>query len=149
MESSIKNKIEHYCAYQERCHYDVSSKLNKLGVFGDEVDEYVCYLIDKNFLSETRFTEAYVRGKFNNNNWGKMKIARELKSKKISDWNIENALNQISKKDYTEKLKVLCTKQIKSSDKNKFELKNKIIRSLSYKGWEVDLIVVYLNQLIK
>lgn len=78
-----------------------------------------------------------------------MKIARELKSKKISDWNIENALNQISKKDYTEKLKVLCTKQIKSSDKNKFELKNKIIRSLSYKGWEVDLIVVSLNQLIK
>ena len=55
MESSIKKKIEFYCAYQERCHNDVSNKLNKLGVFGDEVDEYICYLIDENFLSETIF----------------------------------------------------------------------------------------------
>ena len=79
MESSVKKKIEHYCAYQERCHLEVTNKLNKLGVFGDELDEYVCYLIDENFLSETRFSEAYVRGKFNNNNWGKVKISRELK----------------------------------------------------------------------
>ena len=55
MESSVKKKIEHYCAYQERCHLEVTNKLNKLGVFGDELDEYVCYLIDENFLSETRF----------------------------------------------------------------------------------------------
>ena len=39
MESSVKNKIEHYCAYQERCHYDVKNKLNKLGIFGDQLDE--------------------------------------------------------------------------------------------------------------
>ena len=57
--------IEFYCAYQERCHYDVSNKLNKLGVFGDEVDEYICYLIDENYLSETRYSEAFIRGKFN------------------------------------------------------------------------------------
>ena len=50
MESSVKKKIEHYCAYQERCHLEVTKKLNKLGVFGDDADEYVCYLIDKNFF---------------------------------------------------------------------------------------------------
>ena len=99
MESSVKKKIEHYCAYQERCHLEVTNKLNKLGVFGDELDEYVCYLIDENFLSETRFSEAYVRGKFNNNNWGKVKISRELKLRNISDWNISNALSQINSED--------------------------------------------------
>ena len=77
MESSVKKKIEYYCAYQERCHQEVTNKLNKLGVFGDDADEYVCYLIDENFISETRFSEAYVRGKFNNNSWGKNKIIRE------------------------------------------------------------------------
>ena len=77
MESSIKKKMEFYCAYQERCHSDVINKLNKLGVFGDEEDEYICYLIDENYLSETRYSEAYVRGKFNNNNWGRVKIIRE------------------------------------------------------------------------
>mgnify|MGYP005646928793 FL=1 len=149
MESSVKKKIEHYCAYQERCHLEVTNKLNKLGVFGDELDEYVCYLIDENFLSETRFSEAYVRGKFNNNNWGKVKISRELKLRNISDWNISNALSQINSEDYNNKLRKLCLKLVNLSDKPEFELKNKVVKNLSYKGWEVDLVLKTLNQLIK
>ena len=149
MESSVKKKIEYFCAYQERCHLEVSKKLNKLGVFGDDADEYVCYLIDENFLSETRFSEAYVRGKFNNNNWGKIKIIRELKSRNISNWNISNALNQISDIDYNNKLKKLCEKQIELCDKTKVEMRNKVIKSLSIKGWEIDLIITQINQLIK
>lgn len=149
MESSVKKKIEHYCAYQERCHLEVTNKLNKLGVFGDELDEYVCYLIDENFLSETRFSEAYVRGKFNNNNWGKVKLSRELKLRNISDWNISNALSQINSEDYNNKLRKLCLKLVNLSDKPEFELKNKIVKNLSYKGWEVDLVLKTLNQLIK
>ncbi|MFL2615411.1 MAG: regulatory protein RecX [Candidatus Marisimplicoccus sp.] len=149
MESSVKKKIEHYCAYQERCHLEVTNKLNKLGVFGDELDEYVCYLIDENFLSETRFSEAYVRGKFNNNNWGKVKISRELKLRNISDWNISNALSQINSEDYNTKLRKLCLKLVELNDKSEFELKNKVVKNLSYKGWEVDLVIKTLNQLIK
>ena len=149
MESSVKKKIEHYCAYQERCHLEVTNKLNKLGVFGDELDEYVCYLIDENFLSETRFCEAYVRGKFNYNNWGKVKLSRELKLRNISDWNISNALNQIKSEDYNKKLRKLCEKLVEISDKPEFELRNKVVKNLSYKGWEIDLIIKTLNQLIK
>ena len=149
MESSVKKKIEHYCAYQERCHLEVTNKLNKLGIFGDELDEYVCYLIDENFLSETRFSEAYVRGKFNNNNWGKVKLSRELKLRNISDWNISNALSQINSEDYNNKLRKLCIKLVNLSDKPEFELKNKVVKNLSYKGWEVDLVIKTLNQLIK
>ena len=149
MESSVKKKIEHYCAYQERCHLEVTNKLNKLGVFGDELDEYVCYLIDENFLSETRFSEAYVRGKFNNNNWGKVKLSRELKLRNISDWNISNALSQINSEDYSNKLRKLCLKLVELNDKSEFELKNKVVKDLSYKGWEVDLVIKTLNQLIK
>ena len=149
MESSVKKKIEHYCAYQERCHLEVTNKLNKLGVFGDELDEYVCYLIDEKFLSETRFSEAYVRGKFNNNNWGKVKLSRELKLRNISDWNISNALNQIKSEDYNKKLRKLCKKLVEISDKPEFELRNKVVKNLSYKGWEIDLIIKTLNQLIK
>ena len=149
MESSVKKKIEHYCAYQERCHLEVTNKLNKLGIFGDELDEYVCYLIDENFLSETRFSEAYVRGKFNNNNWGRVKISRELKLRNISDWNISNALSQINSEDYNNKLRKLCLKLVELNDKSEFELKNKVVKNLSYKGWEVDLVIKTLNQLIK
>ena len=127
----------------------MTNKLNKLGVFGDELDEYICYLIDENFLSETRFCEAYVRGKFNNNNWGKVKLSRELKLRNISDWNISNALNQIKSEDYNKKLRKLCEKLVEISDKPEFELRNKVVKNLSYKGWEIDLIIKTLNQLIK
>ena len=149
MKSSLKRKIENYCAYQERCHFEVKRKLNNLGVFGQEVDEYICYLIDENFLSETRFSEAYVRGKFNNSNWGKIKIIQELKSRNISDWNINKALGQISEKEYNDKLKKLCEKRIDSSDNSSPNIKDKIIRSLTYKGWEIDKVVSLVNQLIK
>ena len=149
MESSVKRKIENYCAYQERCHSEVKRKLNSLGVYGQDIDEYLCYLIDENFLSETRFSEAYVRGKFNNNNWGKIKITKELKSRNISDWNINNALDQISEKEYNDKLKNLCIKKVDFNDPPPPKLKDKIIRSLVYKGWEIDKVTNLLNQLIK
>ena len=149
MESSIKNKIEHYCAYQERCHYDVKKKLNKLGIFGDQLDEYICYLIDENYLSETRYSEAFVRGKYNNNNWGRIKIKMELNSKNISEWNINNALKQISEEDYEKKLFKICEKQMQNIDDTPHKFKNKIIRRLTQKGWEMDLIIKCLNRLIK
>ena len=146
MESSIKKKIEFYCAYQERCHHDVSNKLNKLGVFGDEVDEYICYLIDENYLSETRYSEAFIRGKFNNNNWGRIKIIRELKVRNISEWNINNALKQIDDKEYEKKLNKICEKQIQQISGSSSEIRNKVIRHLTQKGWETDLIIKCLNR---
>ena len=149
MESSLKKKIEYFCAYQERCHYDVINKLNKLGVFGDQVDEYICYLIDENFLSETRYSEAYVRGKYNNNNWGRIKIIRELKSRNISEWNIDNALRQIDDTEYKKKLNQICEKQIQQINGTSSEVRNKIIRRLTQKGWETDLIIKCLNRPIK
>ena len=149
METSVKKKIEYFCAYQERCHTDVINKLNKLGVFGDQVDEYICHLIDENFLSETRYSEAYVRGKFNNNNWGRVKIIRELKLRNISEWNINNALLQIDDLEYEKKLDKICEKQIQQISGTSSEAKNKIIRRLAQKGWETELIIKCLNRPIK
>ena len=123
--------------------------MNKLGIFGDQLDEYICYLIDENYLSETRYSKAFVRGKYNNNNWGRIKIKMELKSKNISDWNINNALNQITEEDYENKLYKICEKQILNVDDSQYEVKNKIIRRLTTKGWEIDLIIKCLNRLIK
>tara|TARA_A100001015_G_scaffold239477_1_gene272784 strand:- start:497 stop:946 length:450 start_codon:yes stop_codon:yes gene_type:complete len=149
MESSIKKKIEYYCVFQERCHFDVINKLNKLGIYDDQIDEYICYLIDENFLSETRYSETFVRGKFNYNHWGRIKIKRELKLKNISEWNINNALKQIDDDQYEKKLDTICKKQIEQISNTNYEVKNKIIKRLAQKGWETDKIIKCLNRLIK
>ncbi len=120
-----------------------------MGVYGDEIDKYLSHLIDKNFLNETRFSENYVRGKFNNNDWGKIKIIQELKSRKISTWNINNALSEICDEDYLKKIRGLSIKIIKeNSGIPKEKIKEKILNKLQYKGWEKELIFKEINTLI-
>jgi len=149
MDNSIKKKIEFYCAYQERCQIDVTQKLKKLEIFGDDKDQYLSHLIDNDFLNEQRFSECYIRGKFNNNSWGRIKIIRELESRKISITNIEKGLSEINKKDYLKKLRELSSKIINENlGKPKEKLKEKMFNRLEYKGWEKELIFEEIKALI-
>ena len=128
---------------------DVTQKLKKLEIFGDDIDQYLSHLIDNDFLNEKRFSECYVKGKFNNNNWGRIKIIRELKSRKISIDNINNGLSEINEEDYLKKLRVLSIKIINENiDKPKEKLKENIFKRLDYKGWEKELIFEEINTLI-
>jgi len=149
MDNSIKKKIEFYCAYQERCKMEIAQKLIKLGILGDDTEEYISHLIDNNFLNEKRFAESYARGKFNNNSWGRIKIIRELESRKISHVNINNGLSEINNNDYIKKLRVLSNKIINENiGKPKEKLKEKIFNRLEYKGWEKELIFEEIDRLI-
>ncbi len=128
---------------------EIAQKLNKLGILGDDTEEYISHLIDNNFLNEKRFAESYVRGKFNNNSWGRIKIIRELESRKISHVNINNGLSEINNKDYIKKLRVLSNKIInENTGKPKEKLKEKIFNRLEYKGWEKELIFEEIDRLI-
>ena len=128
---------------------DVTKKLNKLGILGDDTEEYISHLIDNNFLNEKRFAKSYARGKFNNNSWGRIKIIRELESRKISHVNINNGLSEINNNDYIKKLRVLSNKIInENTGKPKEKLKEKIFNRLEYKGWEKELIFEEIDRLI-
>ena len=149
MDNSIKKKIEFYCAYQERCQIEVTQKLKKLGIFGADTAKYVNHLISNDFLNEERFSECYVRGKFNNNNWGRKKIIRELESRNISTEIINKAMSEISEEDYIKKIRVLATKIINENlDTPKEKIREKIYNRLDYKGWEKELIFEEIKVLI-
>ena len=106
---------------------EVIQKLKKLKIYGDSIEEYIAHLINNDFLNEKRFAESYVRGKFNNNDWGKIRIVRELESRNISQVNIENALTEINQEDYLKKVRVLSKKIInENNDKPKEKIKEKI-----------------------
>ena len=128
---------------------EVIQKLKKLKIYGDSIEEYIVHLINNDFLNEKRFAESYVRGKFNNNDWGKIRIVRELESRNISQVNIENALTEINQEDYLKKVRVLSKKIInENNDKTKEKIKEKIYSRLEYKGWEKELIYEEINNLI-
>ncbi len=142
--------MERYCAYQERCHQEVKTKLRKIGAFGDDSDVVISHLIKNDYLNETRFAVLYARSKFSIKKWGKKRIINELKQRKITIYNINKSLEQITEEDYILTFNTLAGKRWKQLKKKKEPLsqqKKKLINYLQYRGWENDLIFELLNKL--
>ncbi len=67
-------KIEHFCAYQERCHEEVVQKLRTMKMDSDEIDTIIVKLITDNFLNEERFDCNFARRKQRMKHWSKIRI---------------------------------------------------------------------------
>ena len=146
--SDAKKNIEHYCAYQERCHKEVINKLKNLGIIQNAIDIIVADLIQNNYLNETRFAQSFARGKFKIKKWGKVKIHRELNKREISEYNIKMGMKEISDSDYEETFNKLLDKKLSElSHLPESDKKRKIFNYLSYRGWEVEKIFEALRNI--
>ena len=109
---------------------------------------WLYFLINENYLNESRFSENFVRGKFKIKNWGKIKIVQELKSRNISDINIKRGLMEIDEVEYKNKLENIFNKKLSSLDNQSvINKKKKIFSYLSYRGWESNLIYEKINKI--
>ncbi len=106
-----KQKLEYYCAYQERCHKEVSQKLKDMYMIPEAIDLIIVHLLEHNFLNEERFTKAFVSGKLKIKKWGKRRLTLELKKKNISKTNINQALTEIDDKEYIQIFNDLAEKR--------------------------------------
>jgi regulatory protein len=141
--------LEHYCAYQERCHLEVQKKLQSMGMIPLAVDTIMNRLIADNYLNETRFAKAFARGKFKIKKWGRQRITRELKMRKISAYNIKAALQQISDTDYQKTLWELAEKRCAAiKESNVYKKKKKLADYLLYRGWESHLVYEVVSELV-
>jgi regulatory protein len=141
MQDVILNKLRHYCAYQERCHEEVRTKLLSLKVYGDGLEEIINHLISEDFLNEERFAKAYAGGKFRMKKWGRGKIIQGLKARKISDYCIKQGMIEIPEEDYQKTLQSLVKSAIKKYHSgNVFETKSKTAGYLIGRGYESELV---------
>jgi len=141
-----RTKMESWCAYQERSHFEVKEKLYAWGLYATEVDEIIGHLITNNYLNEQRFAEAFVSGKFKIKGWGRTKIKQALKLKKVSEPNIKYAFQQLDEGEYRQKLKTIAVKKNKLiKEKHPLKRKYKLITYLSAKGFEHELV----NEVVK
>lgn len=146
MEKEILRKLEHYCAYQERCHVEVERKLRDLGVYGEQQPMYIAHLIEHNFLNEERFAELFVRSKFNQKKWGNIRLKLELQQRQIHSRLIDKALKNIPKETYLNTFFALAEKVWESTQgTNHWVKKSKVSASLSRKGYEFELIQEFLE----
>ena len=140
-----KAKAGLYCAYQERTHQEVRSKLYALGLYRDEVEQVLTDLITENFVNEERFAKAFAGGKFRIKHWGRRKIIYALKRKNISTYCIQQGLREISEEEYIAVLKELIERKSKSPLGNKYLIKQKISSYLIGKGFESELVSTMLD----
>ncbi|OMQ12541.1 regulatory protein RecX [[Flexibacter] sp. ATCC 35103] len=134
-------KLEHFCAYQERCHTEVVSKLYSLKMAPDEIDSIVVQLIESNFLNETRFACSFARGKHRIKNWGRIRITNELKLRQISSFNITLALKEISPEEYETTFDLLSEKCWNSiTEKNTLKKRKKFCDYMLRRGYESFLV---------
>ena len=141
--------LEHFCAYQERCHKEVEKKLYDLNMIPEAKEKIILHLLQHNFLNEERFSKAFARGKFSIKKWGKLRIINELKFKNISNYNIKTALNEIDDKEYLETLHSIAEKKLPSiKETNSYKKRNKLSSFLISKGYESNLVYPISNSLI-
>ena len=140
-------KLQKYCAYQDRCHQEVRTKLINLGIYGDILEEIIAELIAENFLNEERFARSFARGKFRMRHWGKIRIKNELKFRKVSDYCIRKAMTEIEDNDYFETVKRVIQKKAKTiKDNNPFTAKNKIAKYAIGRGFESEIVWEIINK---
>jgi len=145
----IKRKLEHYCAYQDRCHKEVEQKMWEFNLIPEAKELILLSLMKDDFLNEERFSKSYARGKFRIKNWGKQRIVRELRFRDISAYNIKTALKEIDETEYLKTLYSITENRNEViSEPNVYKRKKKLIDFLMRKGFENDLIFKTVNEVL-
>lgn len=140
--------MEHYCAYQERCHAEVQQKLREYTITTAEKDEIIVSLLQNNYLNEERFALLFAVSKFHQKKWGKVRIKNELKARQLSDYLIQKALKEINPAEYEETFEQLATLQWEQiREINALKKKKKFCDYLLRKGWESDRIIEKVSEL--
>lgn len=136
-------KLEHFCAYRERCPKEVRTKLAELGVRGSDAEQIFEVLREDGFFNEKRFALAFAGGKFRMNHWGRVRIQQELRMRDIAPDVIRQALDSIDEAEYLKLLKQLLDKKRRQYEGDEHG-REKAAASLIRAGFEQALVFRYL-----
>jgi regulatory protein len=135
------------CAGREYCSEDIRMKLDSWGLNSHDVESVMNKLIKENFINDKRYAEAFVKDKYNHNKWGKVKIAAQLRAKRIGSEFIESALARLDEDEYRQTIRhILASHRKFVKAKNQFDLKGKLLRFGLSKGFESHILYDILNE---
>jgi len=102
----------------------------------------------KGYLDELRFARVFTRGKFQANQWGKVRIRYELLSRQIPENLITEAFQEIAEDEYQEQIrKLILKKNTEIKTEKNFKKREKIITFVVGKGYEIDLVLQVLEEI--
>ena len=137
------------CSRSEHCKKDILDKLNSWKLTSEkENKDIIKSLTNEKFIDEKRYSRSYAQDKFRFNKWGRIKIRAMLKSRGISDNDIDSALEMIDKESYAKMIEVeMGNKKRSIKAKNIFDLKGKLFRFAGSRGYENEFIYDFISKL--
>ena len=142
-------RLQNYCAYQDRCNWEVKQKLKRMGAESEDIEKIIGQLNKQNYLNEERFTKNFVRGKFINKKWGRQRLTLELTRRQVSKYHINLALSEISPLEYDQTFDRLAENYFRNlKETNKYKKRKKLANYLLYRGWESHLVYNKVKNLI-
>jgi regulatory protein len=149
--SVIFQKICKWCAYQDRSEFETYQKLLSMDVSEKDALEMIELLKEENYLNQDRFLRSFINGKLHSKKWGLEKIKFHLKQKHhVPEDLINQYFQEINKNEYLEQLKKIIHRKkliLEKKEKDKMQLKKKIINFALSKGFDFSDIYQVINEL--
>jgi regulatory protein len=132
--SEALQKLQHYCAYQERSPFEVKRKLGLIKLPKERHEEVIATLMEENFLDEYRFAEAFTRGKLNQKHWAPKRIRMGLQEHRIPSVTISRILNRIDPELIEKNAMYLVDRWFSS------KTKEQLTAAMQRRGYSFDMI---------
>ena len=143
-----KEKALQLCSRREYCRKEMFDKAAAWGCSPAEAREIVDFLVEQKFVDERRYTEAYVKDKLRFNKWGRIKIAYMLRSLSIDNDMITDVLSEIDEAEYHQLLTGELQKKRRTIHGNLFEMKGKLFRFATNRGFEPEIIEKIISKMV-
>ena len=107
-----------------------------------EKNNLINELKKKEFINHLRYAKAFIHDKFTFYRWGKVKIIHYLRQKGIEEVFISEAILEINQPQYLKIIQEEAQKKFQTMNTpNDYKSKQKLLKFLSNKGFETELIV--------
>jgi len=144
-----EEKIAAFCAYQERCAWEVRRKLYEKGIAEPQIEKLIDFLLREKFIDEERYARAFSRGKFRLKKWGKNRIRMELKMRQVPEDLIRKGLLEIDPTEYYDTLLSETEKKWeKTKEPDLYKKRFKVVGYLMQRGFEQDLVQEAIDSLL-
>ncbi|WP_100628527.1 regulatory protein RecX [Algoriphagus formosus] len=144
-----EEKIAAFCAYQERCIWEVRRKLYEKGIAEAQIEKLIGFLLREKFIDEGRYARAFARGKFRLKKWGKNRIRMELKMRQVPEDLIRKGLLEIDPTEYYDTLLSETEKKWeKTKEPDLYKKRFKVVGYLMQRGFEQDLVQEAIDSLL-
>ena len=127
---ALLSRAQRYCATAERCTFEVSLLLGRLGATTEQTDAIIDKLQQQSYINDARYCQAFVHDKVAFQAWGRMKIIMGLRAKHLPDELIDNAIAAIDEQAYNANIRKLLLSK-RNQDRQK-QLRFMLQRGYTY-----------------